>query len=160
MSFPPPASGPLLVDDPDIARWRRLAEAAGWTVTQAAALPDDPWLLTGKLVCTDDPAVAALALARGGGAAVTGSSAASVKADARRMGATVWPSAAVAEPSATVDDTDILLRELAAGRSVAAAARAAHLSVRTAQRRLDGLRKKYGVRTTAGVVTAWSREQR
>jgi hypothetical protein len=112
------------------------------------------------MVRTDDPATAALTLARGGGAVLTSGASPALRADARRMRAAVWPDDEAARSTPERQDSDVLLEQLAAGRSVAAAARAAHVSVRTAQRRLAVLRGKYGVRTTAGVVTAWSRERR
>lgn len=163
--FPPAGSGPVLITV--ASAWRQAAVQAGWSVHDLVPLPAEPWALDGRVVVTDDPAEAASVLVRGGAAAPAAVGPdgldADLVADARRIGATVWPGTAVApteQSSPGGDDTDLLMGALVAGSSVAAAARQANMSVRTAQRRLNILREKYGVATTAGVVASWARDDR
>ncbi len=160
MTFPAPDDGPLLVRDAEVASWRGSAEAAGWSVVESGC-PDEPWNLEGTLVCTDDPTTAAMAVLRGGGAALVADVAAEqldlLFADVQRVGGRVLSTVPLAD---TTTDTDLLLAALVEGESVGRAARQAHMSLRTAQRRLDALRKAYGVTTTAAVVAIWTRERR
>ncbi|UDY35008.1 hypothetical protein [Dermatobacter hominis] len=112
-------------------------------------------------MCTADPVTAAMAVLRGGGAALLAEVPVddldTLLADVQRVGGRVLSAAGDADgPS----DTDRLLAALVDGESVGGAARKAHMSLRTAQRRLDALRKTYGVTTTAGVVAMWTKERR
>ena len=166
MKFPSPGDGPVLVTGALPRSWRRGASAAGWTVA-ADGCPSEPWDLTGVLVHTDDPETAALVIARGGSAAFAGdadSPAGTVLVeDVLRVGGAVWRGGNPTVGSSTSDnavdaDTADLMAALIEGESVAAAARTACMSLRTAQRRLDALRKQYGVTTTAGVVAVWARD--
>ena len=160
MTFPVPGDGPLLVRDPRTASWRSTAEAAGWSLVESGC-PDEPWNLEGTLVCTGDPTAAAMAVLRGGGAALVADIPEEqldlLLADVQRVGGRVLSTVSVAD---TTTDTDVLLSALVEGESVGRAARQAHMSLRTAQRRLDALRKAYGVTTTAAVVAIWTRERR
>jgi hypothetical protein len=163
--FPAAGSGPVLITV--ASTWRQPAVQAGWSVADHRPLSSEPWALDGRVVVTDDPAEAASVLVRGGAAAPAavgpGGVDADLVADARRIGATVWPETGDGPTDRSVpceDDTDVLLAALITGSSVAAAARQANMSVRTAQRRLYALREKYRVATTAGVVASWSRDTR
>lgn len=163
MRFPTPDGGPVLVVGPLRRSWRREAASAGWEVV-ADDCPGEPWELAGVVVCTRDPQTAALAIARGGGAVFLGDSGsadtADLMEDVERVGATIWRSDVDSPSAGSEPDDDVadLMAALIDGESVAAAARTACMSLRTAQRRLDVLRKRYGVTTTAGVVAVWARE--
>ncbi len=161
MRYPDPSEGPVLVLASARRSWRRDASGAGWDVVADGAVPD-AWELAGVMVRTSDPETAALVVARGGGAHLVGE----VPDDARqvlvddvgRLGGRVWTDAdAAAEVGSS--DVDELMAALVDGDSVGVAARKACMSLRTAQRRLDALRRQFGVTTTAGVVAVWSRER-
>lgn len=60
-------------------------------------------------------------------------------------------------PAAAADEWAPLLERLAAGDSVANAARSCHLSLRTAYRRLAAARTAYGVPSNTAAIVAWQR---
>lgn len=169
MSVPGPDDGALLVVAE--VNCADLADA-GWRLHDASVDAEERgvqggWSMAGVAVRTDDPTVAVLVLARAGCAVFTGPAEKSdlVADDARRLGAGIWDpignpgDAGGEEPGANRIETEVLMERLAAGDSIAAAARAAHMSLRTAQRRLATIREQHGVPTTAGAVAAWARQR-
>jgi hypothetical protein len=187
--FPRPAEGPVLVVDPP-AQWARAARAAGWRV-QRTPLGPLPWRQQGVLVVPAEappappaapagvslsaPAGASPAevlvtiLSRGAGVLLPGPGAPGglgddhdvVLADARRLGAVVWPwSRPTPTPFGLDPDTVRLLDGLARGWHVGAAARAANMSLRTAHRRLRRARESLGAATTAEAVGRWAQRAR
>ena len=73
--------------------------------------------------------------------------------DVRRLGVTVWSSAA---SGMQVSDWGPLLDALATGATTEEAAGRCHLSLRSAHRRLAVARSVLGVATTAAAVARWS----
>ena len=150
---------------------RRLARD-GWTARAGFALPDPSWdvggahiVLHGRIVDDDlDSAqLAVLAAARGAGVvAVCDPESAAGRAlvdDLSRLGPL----------HRGIDGTDLianlipeqraLLDRLAAGDTIAAAAAAEFLSLRTANRRIAEARTLFGVRTTREAVLAYLRQR-
>jgi DNA-binding CsgD family transcriptional regulator len=138
----------------------------GWRVHRGLAPPAEPWDLgPAKLVAVGEltdlaAAQAALLCAVRGAGLVVGLDpaapwAAGFRADLRSLA----PGAAEAAPSAgdlTEDQRDIL-ELLAAGNSIAEAARLRFLSLRTANRRVAEARDALGVATTREAVLAYVR---
>ena len=150
---------------------RRLARD-GWALREGFALPDPTWDVTGaKLVLhgrigdQDTLQLAVLAAARGAGiVAVCDPEAPIGRAlvdDLTRLGAVHH--GVTADASDTVADLvpeqRALLDRLAAGDTIAAAAAAEYLSLRTANRRIAEARALFGVRTTREAVLAYLRQR-
>ena len=160
--FPSPHEGPVLVVPP-APRWLGAARALGWRV-QCAPLARAPFDQSGALVVATPswtPAQVVLALSRGAGVVLDAGGAAlqaSVIADARRLGAVLWPESALAPvpPRELDEDTVDLLDRLARGSQVGAAARDANMSLRTAHRRLRQAREALRATTTAEAVGRWA----
>lgn len=154
---------------------RRLARD-GWTVREGFALPSSAWdvtterlVLHGRIGDRDALQLAVLAAARGAGiVAVCDADSAMGHAlidDLSRLGIVQLgpgsqnstPVEAVAE---LVPEQRALLDRLAAGDTIAAAAAAEFLSLRTANRRIAEARALFGVRTTREAVLAYLRQRR
>ncbi|WIM92675.1 LuxR family transcriptional regulator [Actinoplanes oblitus] len=147
---------------------RRLARD-GWTARPGFALPDPAWdvaahriVLHGRIGDddTDTVALAVLAAARGAGVvAVCNAESTAGRAlidDLGRIG-TVHRGA---DPVASlIPEQRALLDRLAAGDTIAAAAAAEFLSLRTANRRIAEARALFGVRTTREAVLAYLRQR-
>jgi DNA-binding CsgD family transcriptional regulator len=147
---------------------RRLA-SEGWQIHEGFALPDTPWDISASravLVGLVDDATAAadavLAAERGAGIVATvgpdSDIAASLVAELARVG----PVARTADGASTpgpplTPEQRALLDRLAAGASIAAAAEAEFISLRTANRRIADARRTLGVRTTRQAVAEYLR---
>ena len=159
---------------------RRLARA-GWTTREGFALTEQQWdvsdarlALFGRVADPDTAELALMAAARGAGiVAITdagGEIGRALLADLARIG-----------PVSTDADADVgadaagesggnspqlapeqraLLERLASGETIAAAAAAEFLSLRTANRRIAEAREVLGVRTTREAVLAYLRLRR
>ena len=139
----------------------------GWRRLYGFDLPETPWDLSGRRLVavgsidSEAEAEAALqALARGVGlvvtVGVTGDLRHRVLEDAHRLGDLHHVEVdRTAIPDLHEDDRR-LLDALAAGQTVADAAREIHTSLRTANRRLAAIRAGFGVDTTAQAVTRWA----
>jgi hypothetical protein len=158
---------------------RRLARA-GWHTREGFALPEGAWdvagyrlLLFGRVPDVETGALAVLAAARGAGVVVIADADAdtgrAVLADLARIGPVIRDpdtdpddAAAAADGGGLPinDEQRALLDRLAAGETIAAAAEAEFLSLRTANRRIAEARKALGVRTTREAVLAYLRSQR
>jgi DNA-binding NarL/FixJ family response regulator len=150
---------------------RRLARE-GWEVHEGFTLPETPWDMSGShpvLVGLVDDATAAadavLAAARGAGVVATvepdSEVAVLLVADLSRIG----PVTRTGDPDGEGDlpltaEQCALLERLAAGASIAAAADAEFLSLRTANRRIAQARERLGVRTTRQAVVEYVRMRR
>jgi hypothetical protein len=159
---------------------RRLARV-GWQTREGFALPESTWdvtasrlVLFGRVPDVDTAELALLAAARGAGViAITdlrGDVGRALLADLERIGpVSTDPDAEVA---GEVDGTDhgagthlapeqrALLDRLAKGETIAAAAQAEFLSLRTANRRIAEARDALGVRSTREAVLAYLRMRR
>ncbi|WP_199509503.1 LuxR family transcriptional regulator [Nucisporomicrobium flavum] len=152
----------------------------GWTVREGFALPSATWdvstdrlVLHGRVTDQDALHLAVLAAARGAGiVAVCDADSPTGRAlvdDLSRLGAVHLGPGGSPAP-ATADSTDAvaelvpeqraLLDRLAAGDTIAAAAAAEFLSLRTANRRIAEARALFGVRTTREAVLAYLRQRR
>jgi len=159
---------------------RRLARA-GWTTRESFALPETSWdvsgaklALYGRVADPDTAELAVLAAARGAGVVAIADTGTEVGrallADLTRIGpVTTDPDAAVSadaeEPGAgagpqLAPEQRALLERLAGGETIAAAAAAEFLSLRTANRRIAEAREVLGVRTTREAVLAYLRIRR
>lgn len=161
---------------------RRLTRA-GWTTREGFALPENNWdvsgtrlVLFGRVVDADTAELAVLAAARGAGVVAIADSGSDVGralyADLARVGpVSMDPDAPVAgggdtdEPAAgsgpqLAPEQRALLERLAGGETIAAAAAAEFLSLRTANRRIAEAREVLGVRTTREAVLAYLRIRR
>lgn len=138
----------------------------GWTIKNGFQLPDTPWdlgpqrlLLTG-LVTDDNIADVVLAAARGAGLIVSVPAASTTEQvlldDLRRIGP-VSRTPAASTDGALTDEQRALLAHLANGQSIAQAADAEFLSLRTANRRIAQARSSLGVRTTREAVVEYLR---
>ena len=142
---------------------------AGWESRSDFALLEANWDVAGrKVVCharvADEHAAsqAVLAAARGAGVVAvcdpSGMWGRRVRLDLERIGALGW---LPGESSAAVDDLGLdeeqrsLLDHLAQGLTIAAAAEAEFISLRTANRRIASARKLFGVSTTRQAVVAY-----
>ncbi|MGI8755885.1 MAG: helix-turn-helix domain-containing protein [Acidimicrobiales bacterium] len=137
----------------------------GWTALSGFDLPATPWdLASRRWVCIgavtdgDSAQAAMVALARGVGLVVAleldGNARRRFAEDLARAG-----SSTTSGPFAALglgDEHMRLLDALAAGLSVTAAAESAHLSRRTANRRLAEARSRLGVTTTVAAVSSWA----
>jgi DNA-binding CsgD family transcriptional regulator len=151
---------------------RRLARE-GWTAREGFALPDPTWDVTGaQLVLhgriSDQHALqlAVLAAARGAGiVAVCDAESTIGRAlvdDLARLGPVHQGVGADANHNTVADlipEQRALLDRLASGDTIAAAAAAEFLSLRTANRRIAEARALFGVRTTREAVLAYLRQR-
>jgi hypothetical protein len=153
---------------------RRLARD-GWTSREGFALPDPAWdvtgahlVLHGRIGDQETLQLAVLAAARGAGVvAICDAESALGRAlvdDLSRLGpvrhGTTHDSAGGDGPAADlVPEQRALLDRLAAGDTIAAAASAEFLSLRTANRRIAEARALFGVRTTREAVLAYLRQR-
>jgi DNA-binding NarL/FixJ family response regulator len=147
---------------------RRLARD-GWSPREGFALPDPAWdvtgarlVLHGRIGDQETLQLAVLAAARGAGiVAICDAESALGRAlvdDLGRLG----PVRHGADPGAAADlvpEQRALLDRLAAGDTIAAAAAAEFLSLRTANRRIAEARALFGVRTTREAVLAYLRQR-
>jgi DNA-binding NarL/FixJ family response regulator len=154
---------------------RRLARA-GWHTREGFALPDPSWdvtsqrlVLYGRVGDEDTAELAVHAAARGAGVVVIADPdtelGRTLVADLGRLGpVTRDPDAEVAAPNhggtILLPEQRALLERLANGETIAAAAAAEFLSLRTANRRIAQAREALGVRTTREAVLAYLRQRR
>lgn len=156
---------PLIVlEDPSgLAGLRAKLERSGWRTQDGWSLPESDWdvralgiVCCGRLVDAAALQDALLAGARGAGLIITTPPAPpdAFLEDLARIGA-VERRAARGDPfdAETVD----LLRELAAGKSLAQAAADVLISLRTAHRRLAAARTALGVKTNRELLTEYGR---
>jgi hypothetical protein len=150
---------------------RRLARD-GWVLREGFALPDPSWdvtgarlVLHGRIADQDSLQLAVLAAARGAGIVAICDPETQVGRalidDLSRLGGVhqgigAEPGDAVAD---LVPEQRALLDRLAAGDTIAAAAAAEYLSLRTANRRIAEARAMFGVRTTREAVLAYLRQR-
>jgi DNA-binding NarL/FixJ family response regulator len=158
----------------DLASVVRSLASAGWTVRSGLRIPDEPWdLTTSRTVVTgtisDEGAVADAVLAAARGAAVAAVvdpdtvAGRALLADLARIGTVLRvPLDGVAvdenpdgDGLPLTDEQRALLDRLATGESIAAAATAEFLSLRTANRRIAAARDALGVRTTREAVVEY-----
>ena len=158
---------------------RRLARA-GWTTREGFALTDQQWDITaarlalfGRVGDADTAELALLAAARGAGIVAIADTGTDIGrallADLGRIGpVSTDPDAehAGADPDGGDDlspqlapEQRALLERLASGETIAAAAAAEFLSLRTANRRIAEARQLFGVRTTREAVLAYLRQR-
>jgi DNA-binding NarL/FixJ family response regulator len=152
---------------------RRLARD-GWTLRPGFALPDPAWdvtgarlVLHGRVTDQDTLQLAVLAAARGAGiVAICDSDSPIGRAlldDLARLGPIHHGAAGNDAGDAVADlvpEQRALLDRLASGDTIAAAAAAEFLSLRTANRRIAEARALFGVRTTREAVLAYLRQRR
>jgi hypothetical protein len=159
---------------------RRLARA-GWTTREGFALPESTWdvaparmVLFGRVADPDTAELAVLGAARGAGvvaiADTTSDLGRALVADLGRIGAVgtdpnaPWAGEQPDTGSGTgpqlAPEQRALLERLANGETIAAAAAAEFLSLRTANRRIAEARELLGVRTTREAVLAYLRLRR
>jgi DNA-binding NarL/FixJ family response regulator len=143
----------------------------GWTPRDGFALPEGTWdvsparlLLHGRVTDPDTLHLAVLAAARGAGiVAVTDPTTAIGRAlidDLSRLGDVTRGTDPTPPAADLADEQRALLDRLAAGDTIAAAAAAEFLSLRTANRRIAEARALFGVRTTREAVLAYLRQRR
>ncbi|WP_329110552.1 LuxR family transcriptional regulator [Micromonospora sp. NBC_01699] len=150
---------------------RRLARA-GWSTREGFALPEGGWdltatrvLLFGRVPDLDTARLVVLAAARGAGVVAIVDTGADVGrallADLDRLGPVNRDADDPPEPTAArlVPEQRALLERLANGETIAAAAAAEFLSLRTANRRIAQARDVFGVRTTREAVLAYLRQR-
>jgi DNA-binding NarL/FixJ family response regulator len=156
---------------------RRLARA-GWQTREGFALPESAWdveghrlVLYGRVSDPDTAELAVHAAARGAGVVVITDPASDLGrdllADLTRIGpvtrdpeADLGGEAAGGDVLALLPEQRALLERLANGETIAAAAAAEFLSLRTANRRIAQAREALGVRTTREAVLAYLRQRR
>jgi antitoxin (DNA-binding transcriptional repressor) of toxin-antitoxin stability system len=147
----------------------------GWVARDGFALPDPSWdvtstrlVLHGRVVDTESLQLAVLAAARGAGiVAVCDTESPLGRAlvdDLSRLGTVRQGAQPETNDSGTavadlVPEQRALLDRLAAGDTIAAAAAAEFLSLRTANRRIAEARALFGVRTTREAVLAYLRQR-
>jgi hypothetical protein len=160
---------------------RRLARA-GWQTREGFALTEPAWdvgehrlVLFGRVSDVDGVRLAVLAAARGAGLVAIADAASdlgrTLLADLGRIGPVLRDPDADPEPNDAATGGDhsglpltpeqvALLERLANGETIAAAAAAEFLSLRTANRRIAHARDALGVRTTREAVLAYLRYRR
>ncbi len=157
---------------------RRLARA-GWHTREGFALTEPGWdvsaarlVLFGRVNDLDTAELALLAAARGAGVVAitdpTSETGRALMADLARIGPVSTDPDADDEEAAgeaagrpqLAPEQRALLERLAAGETIAAAAAAEFLSLRTANRRIAEAREVLGVRTTREAVLAYLRLRR
>ncbi|AEV85225.1 LuxR family transcriptional regulator [Actinoplanes sp. SE50] len=172
MNNPPDTPRHVVAGTADAETILRRLVRDGWTARPGFALPDANWDVTAAhlvlhgRVSDDDTHTAGLAvLAAARGAAVivicdTDSPAGrALIDDLSRIGA-VNQDPDGADPVAhLIPEQRALLDRLAAGDTIAAAAAAEFLSLRTANRRIAEARALFGVRTTREAVLAYLRQR-
>jgi hypothetical protein len=147
----------------------------GWVARDGFALPDAGWdvtgnrlVLHGRIADPETLQLAVLAAARGAGiVAICDAESPLGHAlidDLARLGPVRQGAAAEAADDAgpvadLVPEQRALLDRLAAGDTIAAAAAAEFLSLRTANRRIAEARQMFGVRTTREAVLAYLRQR-
>ena len=145
----------------------------GWTARPGFALPDPSWdvtgtrlVLHGRISDPDTLHLAVLAAARGAGIiAICDPDTPLGRAlvdDLGRLGPVRHGPADTTDPGTIADlvpEQRALLDRLAAGDTIAAAAAAEFLSLRTANRRIAEARALFGVRTTREAVLAYLRQR-
>lgn len=149
----------------------RRCAAAGWSAHRGFALLEPAWdLAERRLVCHGSvgdehtASQAVLAAARGAGvvAVAAGPLALSLAADLKRVGPLgLTPGKTEAADGLDLDaEQRALLARLAAGSTIAAAAEAEFVSLRTANRRIAGARASLGVKTTREAVMIYIKHGR
>ncbi|GAB3658804.1 LuxR family transcriptional regulator [Glycomyces tarimensis] len=149
----------------------RRCAAAGWKAHRGFALFEPAWdlaerrLLAHGTVADDHTASqAVLAAARGAGviATATGPIALALAADLRRVGPLGHtPGRPELDDGLDLDpEQRALLNRLAAGSTIAAAAEAEFVSLRTANRRIAAARSTLGVKTTREAVMIYIKHAR
>ena len=171
MSAPPRYVLDTVADATTVAR--RLARD-GWTPREGFALADATWDITtsrlalyGRVTDTDTVALVTLAAARGAAVIAICDPASdlchALVDDLGRLGPVLRNSEVDLPPTAghtvLVPEQRALLERLANGETIAAAAAAEFLSLRTANRRIAQARAAYGVRTTREAVLAYLRQR-
>jgi DNA-binding CsgD family transcriptional regulator len=145
----------------------------GWTVRDGFALPDPAWdvtgarlVLHGRITDNDTLQLAVLAAARGAGVvAVCDTESPLGRAlldDLARLGPVQHGpggNGGVDPVADLIPEQRALLDRLANGDTIAAAAAAEFLSLRTANRRIAEARALFGVRTTREAVLAYLRQR-
>lgn len=145
----------------------------GWTLRDGFALPDPTWdvtaahlVLHGRVTDTDTLQLVVLAATRGAGIVATTDPGSPVGRalvdDLSRLGP-VHRGTGTDDPGTVTElipEQRALLDRLAAGDTIAAAAAAEFLSLRTANRRIAEARALFGVRTTREAVLAYLRQRR
>jgi hypothetical protein len=165
---------------PDAASVLRRLARAGWSTREGFALTEAAWDLTGarmvrygRVADLEAVRLAVLAAARGAGvvaiADAGGEVGRALLADLSRLGPVYRDPEA--DPAAAgspgrppigrrlVPEQRALLERLANGETIAAAAAAEFLSLRTANRRIAQAREALGVRTTREAVLAYLRQR-
>jgi DNA-binding NarL/FixJ family response regulator len=144
----------------------------GWTARDGFALPEGAWdvtaarlVLHGRVGDPETLQLAVLAAARGAGivavADVTTDIGRALVDDLSRLGDVARGTDTGAPTTADlVPEQRALLDRLAGGDTIAAAAAAEFLSLRTANRRIAEARALFGVRTTREAVLAYLRQRR
>lgn len=155
---------------------RRLTRA-GWTTREGFALTDAAWdlsgthlVLFGRVADRETAELVVYASARGAGvvaiADTTDETGRALLDDLTRLGPVhrdpqAEPAAAAGNSAMAqlLPEQRALLERLAAGETIAAAAAAEYLSLRTANRRIAQARTLFGVRTTREAVLAYLRHR-
>ncbi|HYN97271.1 MAG TPA: LuxR family transcriptional regulator [Pilimelia sp.] len=154
---------------------RRLTRA-GWVTREGFALTESAWdvgatrlVLFGRVAAAETAQVALLAAARGAGvvaiADLAGETGRALLDDLGRLGPVhLHPDAEPLTPgedamARLAPEQRALLERLASGETIAAAAAAEFLSLRTANRRIAQAREAFGVRTTREAVLAYLRHR-
>jgi DNA-binding CsgD family transcriptional regulator len=144
----------------------------GWVLREGFALPDPAWdvtatklVLHGRITEADTLQLAVLAAARGAGVVAVCDPETPVGRalvdDLGRLGPVLLGPGEAGEAVADlIPEQRALLDRLAAGDTIAAAAAAEFLSLRTANRRIAEARALFGVRTTREAVLAYLRQRR
>ncbi|WP_213454719.1 LuxR family transcriptional regulator [Rhizomonospora bruguierae] len=153
---------------------RRLARA-GWRTREGFALTETAWDLTtahlalyGRVPDLETVQLVVLAAARGAGVVAITDAATdlgrALVGDLTRLGPVHRaPDTGRAEPDVLgrlIPEQRALLDRLASGETIAAAAAAEFLSLRTANRRIAQARELFGVGTTREAVLAYLRQRR
>ncbi|MFI5494048.1 LuxR family transcriptional regulator [Actinoplanes sp. NPDC051859] len=175
MSRQPEAPRHVVATTADADTVLRRLHRDGWTVREGYALPGSAWdvtadnlVLHGRIADPDTLRLALLAAARGAGIVAvcdTDSPLGHALVDdlsrlgTVHLGATPAPDDPGAALAELVPEQRALLDRLAAGDTIAAAAAAEFLSLRTANRRIAEARALFGVRTTREAVLAYLRQR-
>lgn len=157
----------------DLATVLRRLKGEGWVIREGFVTPVEPWdlttsrlVVTGTVSCPSLVADVVLAAARGAGVATVvdldTEAAKLLLTDLSRIGTVtrspdVQPNTGEGLP--LTEEQRALLERLADGESIAAAAAAEFLSLRTANRRISAARAALGVRTTRQAVVEFVRRR-
>lgn len=165
----------VLADATDATAVLRRLARAGWRAREGFALPEPTWdvaaarlILYGRVPDLDTATLAVQAAARGAGivaiADTTAELGRALVDDLSRLGPVHLDpgtdSASGDVFAQLIPEQRALLQRLANGETIAAAAAAEFLSLRTANRRIAQARELLGVRTTREAVMAYLRQQR